>query len=918
MHSELLSLNKEWDFAYLPEWDSQKLILPRHEEYCCKMPVPGYWDDHLPLLRKTEIWRSLKYNPVEPGPLRWPSALNPGDISLPYIIGVGFYKTSIKISEKHKNKLFLLNIGGAVLETWVFLNAKKIDYHLGHSTPFEIHLGELSEKENEIVIVVSNVRTDRRGSSLRGYAGRSAGIKGSVHLKIFERAQISAVYLRPNKEEDGILWRATLNHHNVLKKLKIAYQIFSQRNGALMGQGEFIFTDTETEWSTDRFGILPWSDINPHLYDIKIELWDNDNCLDSLKQTFGYRTLNQDSRNILLNNCPVYLRGSCEHHYFPISCTAHTCLEEYRENIRRLKAIGFNWLRFHTWVPPKEYLQAADELGMLVQIEPPVNSSEEEWGEIIRFCRVHPSVIIYCVGNEATLDENKIEQIRSWSMVQKSLAPDAYFSPQEAMHGVQGSNIGLDVVDKPFPHNQKRLNSLREFSDVFEPYEGALSHATMYGNWREMDSNFFIFKRPLFIHEIGIHGGYIDIGLEHRYDGTRIGSGLYTATRLHLAENNLLQMAATYFQNSCAHMRIQRKYAVENTRKCRNVSGYDFLGATDAHWHRTGYECGIMNEFYELKHGESKADVIKYNGESVLLIDCDTDRNFYHNATITFDALISHYGNEDIESANINWYLKDQGNLLISGFLQQKDIKKGEVTNLGSIKFDMPILDVAKKVTFVLRLNGGKYDIENEWNFWVFPSGQKQNISKSFLTVDHMNFATLEKLKNGERVLLLGNKPFPSMETHFMSSSSGRAGNHKGTVIHDHPLMRQFPHDGFCDLQFFKMLDSKAFPITFESNDMPFKPIIELISPYKRIRKISVLFEYMVGKGKLLVCALNLKHQDSGTEYFRNLIENYVASETFNPQASLRPEVLERFIASVSSVDTKFTTDEANDPNAIL
>jgi hypothetical protein len=154
------------------------------------------------------------------------------------------------------------------------------------------------------------------------------------------------------------------------------------------------------------------------------------------------------------------------------------------------------------------------------------------------------------------------------------------------------------------------------------------------------------------------------------------------------------------------------------------------------------------------------------------------------------------------------------------------------------------------------------------------------------------------------------------METHFMSSSSGRAGNHKGTVIHDHPLMRKFPHDGYFDLQFFNMIDTNAYPVTFENKEMPFEPIIELISAFKRVRKISVLFEYNVGKGKLLVCSLNLKNKDAGTEYFKNELENYVASNNFHPKASLAPSVLENYISKALEADKKFTTDEGNDPNA--
>ena len=98
---------------------------------------------------------------------------------------------------------------------------------------------------------------------------------------------------------------------------------------------------------------------------------------------------------------------------------------------------------------------------------------------------------------------------------------------------------------------------------------------------------------------------------------------------------------------------------------------------------------------------------------------------------------------------------------------------------------------------------------------------------------------------------------------------------------------------------------------------MPFEPIIELISAFKRVRKISVLFEYNVGKGKLLVCSLNLKNKDAGTEYFKNELVNYAASNNFNPKTSLAPSILENLISKALEADKKFTTDEGNDPNAV-
>ena len=70
------------------------------------------------------------------------------------------------------------------------------------------------------------------------------------------------------------------------------------------------------------------------------------------------------------------------------------------------------------------------------------------------------------------------------------------------------------------------------------------------------------------------------------------------------------------------------------------------LGDIDHHWHTFGYRAGMMNEFYEMKPGETAENVRRYNGESVLLTDLGTERCFGAGAVghgtfaVTVNALV--------------------------------------------------------------------------------------------------------------------------------------------------------------------------------------------------------------------------------------------------------------------------------------
>ena len=150
-----------------------------------------------------------------------------------------------------------------------------------------------------------------------------------------------------------------------------------------------------------------WSPENPRLYTLRI------NCGGAcLEKRFGVRRLTVDGFSVLLNGKKYYLRGVCEHCYYPETVNPTSDISYYRMVIKKFKELGFNFIRFHTHVPREEYMQVADELGMLVQVECPEHGTFDEWCDIVRVCREHTSTVIYCCGNEVQLYDNLIEHLR--------------------------------------------------------------------------------------------------------------------------------------------------------------------------------------------------------------------------------------------------------------------------------------------------------------------------------------------------------------------------------------------------------------------------------------------------------------------------------------------------------------------------
>ncbi|MBI2842197.1 MAG: beta galactosidase jelly roll domain-containing protein [Armatimonadetes bacterium] len=924
------SLNGEWDFVYSPSIKWQEggkniPVLPEDRDYSARMPVPAYWDDHLDGLKWAPFWSGATFNPKY-RKIEFPLGTYPPDARVLNLTGIGFYRKIIDAPADWSGRRAVLYVGGARMYAWVWLNGEFIGRHETYNVPFEFALNTLKPgAANELVIAVANTYHTQGGLDAWGYQGSHAGIYRPVYLRVSGSARIADLYVYPRESNKNLIWNVELEGSGS----SIDWLVRDPDTDRVLGRGTTPVSDETVTWTTESFGMKYWSDRDPNLYRLEIVLKQNGSLQDARVQDFGLRTIEREGINLRLNGRPILLRGTCDAYYFPLTCLAPTEVEPFRHIVRRLKETGFNWIRCHTWVPSEEYMQAADELGIMFQVEGPGGDyTDERWLQILRTCRRHPSVVVYCTANEHLLDEKRIEFVRKKADMVHEHVPDAMFNPMECLLGVDSYNgpdstqMGEDYITKPYLLNPRRLKLLQEFSDVLAP-NGGLSYATSGADWRKLDDRFSRYDRPVLFHELGIHGNYMNLDLEHRYEGTRIGTDLYAAIRKHMEENGVLDMAATYYYNSCQWMRILRKHCLETGRMSKYITGYDMLGAHDQHWHRSGYPCGMMNEFFEMKPGESEADALKYNGESIILLDCTQKRNLVSGQKCSFDVKSSLFGEGPLPEGRLSWQLLDSRCVVRDrGEISVKQIRNGVIENLGTISFTVPSITKPDKLTLSASLSGGEYEIVNDWNFWAFPKAAPTVISamadaailskygqrysgfkplkreqSGLQALSELNEDAVKSLNDGGSVVLLGSKPFPTIATGFDPCPTGRPEGNLATVVGDHPSLGAFPHEGWCDWQFYTLLTGgKA--VVFSDIDFPFDPILEVVSSFKRIRKQANLFELGVGKGKLLVCTMNLDISDPGAAYLLDSMLSYAAGDSFKPKSAVSAAKIARLLGA--------------------
>lgn len=159
-----------------------------------------------------------------------------------------------------------------------------------------------------------------------------------------------------------------------------------------------------------------WSPEKPNLYTSTVRVLDGKTELDREETTFGIRTLTIDAAHgVRINGQTVKLRGACIHHDNGILGAATLAAAEERR-IRQLKEAGFNAIRSSHHPAGRALLDACDRYGVLVmdELSDVWNVRKNPYDYALYFAQDwkptlekmvakdynHPSVILYCVGNE--------------------------------------------------------------------------------------------------------------------------------------------------------------------------------------------------------------------------------------------------------------------------------------------------------------------------------------------------------------------------------------------------------------------------------------------------------------------------------------------------------------------------------------
>ncbi len=164
-----------------------------------------------------------------------------------------------------------------------------------------------------------------------------------------------------------------------------------------------------------------WSPEHPALYHLKLTVRSGGRIFEKTTAV-GFRQIAVKGTKILLNGEPVFFKGVNYHEMYPgVGMTLSR--EQVRRGLLDMKALGANFVRLAHYSHARQVYELADELGLMVWSEIPAWQTHAEtlgsdavWDaygapqlkEMIAQRRMHPSVVVWSVGNEFPSDREPV------------------------------------------------------------------------------------------------------------------------------------------------------------------------------------------------------------------------------------------------------------------------------------------------------------------------------------------------------------------------------------------------------------------------------------------------------------------------------------------------------------------------------
>ncbi len=883
-HAVVLDLSGEWRFAADPEdcgVAAKWFESPLPED----IRLPGTMD---------EAGKGVPSDKVEVSWLHRPREY----------AGAAWYQREVEIPAGWEGMTVSLFLERPHWESRVWLDGREMGVCDSLCAPHAHTLGTVAPGKHLLAVRVDNRMLCNVGVHAHSVANHTQtnwnGIIGRIELRGEEPVRISSMQVWPDPAGKRAAVRAEIaNDTGMAARGRVVFEAVQNGTGTVSAAAAADFTAPEGApggvEAVLELGdaMVLWDEFNPAWYRLTARV-EAAGRRSSHETVFGMRALESKDGRFYMNGRPHLVRGNLECCIFPLTGYPAMGTPPWDRMMGILKACGLNHIRFHSWCPPEAAFTAADNAGVTLQVETPVwtmlggdpvvdDFIHREADRILAAYGNHPSFTMLCVGNEPA---GKNQQAFLQDIVTEWKAKDSrrLYTGASGWPEVEAD----DYMVRPERDTDNRRIPLRLHGGVIAPrtdldYAKALETARV----------------PVVAHELGQWCVYPDYREIKKYTGVLRPDNL-SVFRASLEARGMLPQNRDFTRASAALQLLLYKADVEAVLRTPGMGGYQLLSLQDFPGQGTAL-VGLLDAFWDGKSDViTPKEIAEFCGQTVPLARMErlawtTDQTF-HAALET-----AHFGPAPLENVTVRAVVTDaRGTELACRAWTGLTIPLGNANPVGALDWELKDCAAPGQFTLTVTIEGTPF--RNHWNFWVYPARLPEEDGGEILITDTLDRRAERRLARGGTVLLMPKTFAPkkavktSFEPIFWNMQWFPAQHRQLGLICDpaHPAFAQFPTAGHSDWQWFELLTGGRAVVL---DDFPpaLKPLAQLVDDWNTNRKLGALVEMRAGRGRLMICTLNISDKLEGRPAARQLRHSllaYMNSDAFNPETAVELDTI--------------------------
>ena len=634
------------------------------------------------------------------------------------------------------------------------------------------------------------------------------------------------------------------------------------------------------------------------------------------------------------NGHPIFLRGKHDACVWPLTGHVAMDVESWRDYLGTCDAYGINHIRFHSWCPPEAAFVAADEYGIIMQPELPFWGSFDEKDDtlmtflhkegenILRTYGHHPSFRMFALGNELW---GSIDKMAEFIDDFRKIAPDKLYTFGSNYYlGYQGVKKGMDyfttcrVGGEGWGNYNTHTRGSFSFADADDG--GMINHFypnTMM-NFEEgcklafPEGSSWTKAVPVISHETAQFQTYPDFDEIKKYTGVLYPYNM-EVFRSRLEKAGMLDQAKDFHMASGLWSLQLYKQDIEMDLRTKNMAGFQLLDLQDYPGQGSAY-VGILDAFMDPKGLCTEREWRQWCAPVVPLLVADRFC-FTNEDGLHAWVQVANYSGQSLNGKTLRWELT--GTSLVSSGEIKLPSTEGLFT-AGELKIDLSAFTNPTQLQLSLCIDDTEYfgaPYHNTYDLWVYPSWSDLSKLESMVTVTNkLDEVAISQLEKGKSVLLMPDSTnlcvgglFTTDYWNFRMFKTISENNKKqvspGTlgILTDpkHPIFKGFPTQMHTNWQWFPVIKA-SHPMMLDNTGKDFRPIVQVIDNIERNHKLGLIFEFQIGKGKLLVCMADLEAASSypeGRAFYRSVLQ-YITSEDFAPKTHITLEDFQKLMTT--------------------